>query len=34
VHVVPSIWGHIAGGGANPDDVDWMKEKVEAFLRG
>jgi homoserine acetyltransferase len=30
--VVPSIWGHIAGGGANPDDVDWMRQKIEAFL--
>jgi homoserine acetyltransferase len=34
LQVVPSIWGHIAGGGANPKDVEWMKQKIEAFLRG
>ncbi|KAH7406686.1 Alpha/Beta hydrolase protein [Phaeosphaeria sp. MPI-PUGE-AT-0046c] len=34
VAVVPSIWGHIAGGGANPKDVEWMKKKIEAFLQG
>jgi homoserine acetyltransferase len=31
VQVVPSIWGHIAGGGANPDDVEWMGKKIETF---
>lgn len=34
VEVIPSVWGHIAGGGANPQDVKWMKEKIEAFLQG
>jgi homoserine acetyltransferase len=33
VHIVPSIWGHIAGGGANADDIEWMKEKIGSFLR-
>ncbi|KAF2032836.1 alpha/beta-hydrolase [Setomelanomma holmii] len=33
VEVVPSIWGHIAGGGANAEDVTWMRQKIEAFLR-
>lgn len=33
VQVVPSIWGHIAGGGANKKDVEWMKGKIEDFLR-
>jgi homoserine acetyltransferase len=34
VQVVPSIWGHIAGGGANKGDVEWMDGKIEAFSRG
>lgn len=32
VQVVPSIWGHIAGGGANKKDVEWMDQKIGAFL--
>jgi homoserine acetyltransferase len=31
LQVVPSIWGHIAGGGANPEDVEWMSTKIEIF---
>jgi homoserine acetyltransferase len=31
VQIVPSIWGHIAGGGANPEDVEWMRNKIETF---
>ncbi|KAF1942404.1 homoserine acetyltransferase family protein [Clathrospora elynae] len=34
VAVVPSIWGHIAGGGANQKDVGWMNGKISEFLRG
>jgi homoserine acetyltransferase len=34
VQVVPSIWGHIAGGGANKEDVEWMDKKIGTFLRG
>ncbi|KAJ4363971.1 hypothetical protein N0V83_009425 [Neocucurbitaria cava] len=34
VHVVPSIWGHIVGGGANQEDSEWMDEKVRMFLQG
>lgn len=30
---IPSIWGHIAGGGANPDDVKWMDEKISSFMK-
>ncbi|RMZ68457.1 homoserine acetyltransferase family [Pyrenophora seminiperda CCB06] len=33
VQVIPSIWGHIAGGGANPKDVQWMDESIRAFLQ-
>ena len=32
VEVIPSIWGHIAGGGANPADTKWMNKKISAFL--
>ncbi|KAH4936438.1 hypothetical protein HBI79_066550 [Parastagonospora nodorum] len=32
VQVVPSIWGHIAGGGANKKDVEWMDQKISALL--
>lgn len=34
VAIIPSVWGHIAGGGANTKDVTWMKERIEAFLGG
>lgn len=30
---IPSIWGHIAGGGANPADVKWMDEKISSFMK-
>ncbi|KAJ6110876.1 hypothetical protein N7486_003111 [Penicillium sp. IBT 16267x] len=30
--VIPSIWGHIGGGGANPVDTEWMDRKIAAFL--
>ncbi|KAG0646168.1 Homoserine O-succinyltransferase [Hyphodiscus hymeniophilus] len=29
---IPSIWGHIAGGGANEADVAWMDGKIGEFL--
>ena len=29
---IPSIWGHIAGGGANPVDLKWMDGKLAEFL--
>jgi len=32
VQVVPSIWGHIAGGGSNKKDVEWMDQKTGAFI--
>jgi homoserine acetyltransferase len=34
VEVVPSIWGHIAGGGANDKDTQWMDEKIKLFMQG
>ena len=33
VEVVPSVWGHIAGGGANQKDTQWMDKKIESFLQ-
>lgn len=31
--IIPGIWGHIAGGGANQNDVDWMGKQIEDFVR-
>jgi homoserine acetyltransferase len=31
-HAVPSIWGHIGGGGANKADVEWMDKIIGTFL--
>ncbi|KAJ5641872.1 hypothetical protein N7490_005872 [Penicillium lividum] len=30
--VIPSIWGHIGGGGANQEDTEWMNQRIAAFL--
>ncbi|KAK1966023.1 alpha/beta-hydrolase [Colletotrichum sublineola] len=32
LEVIPSVWGHLAGAGANPADIKWMDEKITAFL--
>lgn len=32
--VIPSIWGHIGGGGANQEDTEWMDRRIAAFLSG
>jgi homoserine acetyltransferase len=29
---IPTIWGHIGGGGANPVDTKWMDEEIAQFL--
>ncbi|RFU34203.1 hypothetical protein B7463_g2117, partial [Scytalidium lignicola] len=29
---IETIWGHIAGGGANPEDAKWMDMKIAEFL--
>jgi homoserine acetyltransferase len=31
---IPTIWGHIGGGGANEVDNKWMDEKITEFLNG
>lgn len=33
LHVIPSIWGHVAGGSANPPDVAFITEKIVEFLQ-
>lgn len=30
---IPSVWGHIAGGGANPKDTEWMDGKIAEFMK-
>jgi homoserine acetyltransferase len=30
---IPTIWGHIGGGGANPVDTKWMDEEISQFLK-
>jgi homoserine O-acetyltransferase len=32
--LIPTIWGHVAGGGANKADAEWMDEKIGEFLGG
>lgn len=32
LEVMETIWGHIAGGGANAVDVGWMDGKIAEFL--
>ncbi|KAL2213215.1 homoserine O-acetyltransferase [Sarocladium strictum] len=32
--VIPSIWGHVAGLGSNPDDKAWMNDRISEFLEG
>lgn len=31
---IPTVWGHIAGGGANKVDVEWIDKKISEFLEG
>lgn len=33
VDVIESTWGHIAGGGANPKDAEFMNERIGRFLQ-
>ena len=32
LEVIETIWGHIAGGRANPVDVEWMDGRAKEFL--
>ncbi|KIJ67815.1 hypothetical protein HYDPIDRAFT_173571 [Hydnomerulius pinastri MD-312] len=32
LHVIPTVWGHVAGGGANPPDVEFISGKIYEFL--
>lgn len=29
---IETIWGHVAGGGANPHDLEWMDERIAEFI--
>ncbi|KAL8753364.1 MAG: hypothetical protein Q9184_005444 [Pyrenodesmia sp. 2 TL-2023] len=31
--VMETVWGHMAGGGANEDDTHWMNDTIASFLR-
>ena len=31
--VVETVWGHIAGGGANEEDTRWMDDRIKEFLK-
>ena len=31
---IPTVWGHVAGGGASRGDVEWMDERIGRFLEG
>ena len=30
--VIPTIWGHVAGGGVNEENTKWMSERIEKWL--
>ncbi|KAI4104582.1 MAG: hypothetical protein L6R37_003186 [Teloschistes peruensis] len=30
--VIETIWGHMAGGGANPKDTKWMNDRIALFM--
>ena len=32
LRVIPGIWGHFAGGGANPDDTNFIDQAVKDLL--
>ncbi len=29
---IQSVWGHIAGGGANEVDTKWINDRIETFM--
>ena len=30
--VIETVWGHMAGGGANEEDTKWMNDRIARFL--
>lgn len=31
--IIPSVWGHVAGGGGgDPEDAKWMEKEVSEFI--
>ncbi|EGO25293.1 hypothetical protein SERLADRAFT_437051 [Serpula lacrymans var. lacrymans S7.9] len=33
LHVINTVWGHVAGGGANPSDVEFITARILEFLK-
>ncbi|QKX60552.1 uncharacterized protein TRUGW13939_07697 [Talaromyces rugulosus] len=31
--IIPSVWGHLAGSGANQEDTDWINSRIARFLK-
>ena len=31
---IETVWGHVAGGGGNKEDTEWMSEKIGKFMSG
>ncbi|KAJ9603633.1 hypothetical protein H2200_011819 [Cladophialophora chaetospira] len=31
--VIESVWGHVAGGGLNPKDTEFMNDRIEEFMK-
>ncbi|KAI1378652.1 Alpha/Beta hydrolase protein [Hypoxylon crocopeplum] len=31
--IIPSVWGHMAGGGSNRQDNEWINNQIEGFLK-
>lgn len=31
--VIESVWGHVAGGGLNPEDAKFTNEQIAAFMK-
>ena len=30
--VIETVWGHVAGGGGNAEDTEWMDGRIAKFL--
>ena len=32
LRVIPTVWGHLAGGGRNAPDTAWLSEQLDELL--
>ena len=32
LRVIPTVWGHLAGGGVNPKDTLWLSDQIAELL--